>query len=199
MLFVLSDVGPVIVFNTLLSQQDPRSWRVFDLPLLPDPLGRYSICTQYEKPQAEFPEFSVDPAQRIFAVFSSPDLVLVFPVGLFMRYMKSVRTDCHVSWNEWGGDAIEVHLHPDTLQLQIFNTKILALRIESLPLRQWGVEMFDLSISGRREIGEGVGRGGNRVLSKSKWFVLCPRGDRPSYNTVIVGNDVCFSVSHLND
>ena len=199
MLFALSDVGPVIVFNTLLPQRDPSSWGVFDLPLPPDPLGRYSICAQYEKSQTEFPEFSVDPAQRIFVVSSLPDLALAFPVGLFMRYMNSVRTNRHVSWNEWGGDTIAVRLHPSTLQLQILNTKILALRTEALSLGQWGVEMFDLSVSGRREIGEGAGGGCNRVFSRSKWSVLCPRGDRSPYRVIIVGNNVYFSVSPLND
>lgn len=191
-LLALSPVGRIIVFNTLLSQQDPGCWRVFDLPPPLHPQRSYSIHTQYEKLRAEFPEFSVDPTQRIIVAFSIPDLAFVLPSGLLIRHMSSVRISPHVLWNEWDGDTIALRLRPNMLRLQIFDTKVLGLCLESLTQGQWGVEMFDLSVSGRREVREGPGGGASRVLPRSKWFALCPESDQ-SYNPVLAGNNLCFA------
>ena len=198
-LLVLSRGSPVarlLVFNTLLSQQDSRGWRILDLPL-PGLQGYYFISTQYEKPLAEFPEFSVDPAQRFFVVFCMHKVALVTPVELLVRYVYSVRTSPCIPWTEWGEDVITVNLHPGTSQLRVFDTKVLALRTSC-------VEMFDLSASCRRDVqaqqvGERAGGRCERVLSTPKWSFRYPLGDGISYTTRLVGDSVvCFFVSPLS-
>ena len=195
-----SPVARLLVFNTLLPQQDLKSWRILDLPS-PGRDG-YSISTQYEKPLTELPEFSVDPDQRFFAVFSPQGLAFVIPVELLIKYMHSVRTNSRVPWDEWGEDVITVNVHPDTRQLQLFDTKVLALRF--LPFPEYlGVEMFDLSRSSRRDIqvqqdNEGAGRRCKRILLTPKWLFRCRPGDGKPFVTRLVGDNlVCVFVSPL--
>ena len=203
-LLVLSHRRPIaqlLVFNTALPQQDPRSWRILDLPPLSNS-GNYSIVTQHEEPQDEFPEFSVDPAQRIFVVYSLPKSALVIPVGLLIQHMYSARTSSCVPWDEWGKDVVTVNLDPDTCLLQLFHTKILTLRIVPFLPQQWGVKVFDLSISGQRDVEahqvvKGTSKRRQRVLPTPMWFILCPKGDTISRRVTIFGNAVYFFVSAL--
>lgn len=191
----------LLVLNTLLPQQDPRSWRILGLPPPPGPSICCSILTHYEKPLAECPGFSVDPTQRIFAVLSQDNRALVTPTELFVQRMCSARPNPCIPWDEWLEDAIIVELHSDTVTLQLFDTKVLALC--AFP-GGWGVRMYDLSKLGRGDIQvqqAGEGGGCRRVLSTPKWFARrqIGIGGTIPYGTQLVGNKVvCFSVSLLH-
>lgn len=199
-LLALCYEGPtpqLLVLNTLLPQQDPRSWRILGLPPLPAPRW----YTQYEKTPTDYPEFSVDPAQRIFVVVSMDNRALITPVELLIQRMRAVRASPYIPLDEWMEGATVVHLHPNAHTLQLFDMKVLALCGSAHHPRVWGVQMFDLSKSGRRDIqlqqiNEG-GRGGcMRVLPAPKWFARCQVGDGIPRTTRFVGNKVvCFFVS----
>ena len=193
----------LLVLNTLLPQQDPRTWRILHLPPLPNHDKYYSVLTQYEKPVAECPGFSMDPTQRIFVVLSLRKQTFAVPVEPLMQRMYSVHANACIRWEEWGEDVITVHLHPDTQTLQLFDTRLLALCGSAHYPEHWGVRMYDLSKSGRGDIqiqrtNEGAGRRYRRDLSTPKWFARCKIGDGIPYNTQLVGNKVvCFFVSPL--
>ena len=189
----------LLVFNTLLPQQDPRSWRILGLPRLPAP----QYCIQYEKVPTEYPEFSVDPAQRLFLVFPLDKRVLATPVELLIRRVHSVRVSPYISWDEWVEDFTEMHLHPNAHTIQLFDMKVLVLCGSVRNPKDWGVQMFDLSKSGRRDVevqqvSEGAGGVCRRVLPAPKWFSRCQMGDGIPRSTRLVGNKViCFFVSPL--
>lgn len=89
----------LIVFNTLLPQQDAKSWRILQLPRLP--CGDYFFSSRYGDWPAEFPGFLVDPAQMSF-VMSSQKSALVIPVEpLIGRYL--LRVQIHSSNGTTGG------------------------------------------------------------------------------------------------
>ena len=190
----------LLVFDTQLPQQDTRSWQILDLPPVP-PLGRHLIFTRRENPFAECPEFLVDPAQRIFALFTTQNLLFIVPVELLVRYTHSVRTSSCIPWDEWGKDVVTVHLRPNTLILDIIDTKVLVLRHPGVGRREMcGVDVYDLSRSGQRDIqvqhiGEGVEEGRRRVLPAPKWFIPCPKGDNIYHSMSLLGNVAYFIVS----
>lgn len=193
--------GPVLlVFNMLLPQHDPRSWRTLQLPRLTRG-GTYSVVTQYKNPLVERPDFSVDPTQKNFVLFSPQDLTLVVPVELLIRCMDSVRVDSRVLWDDWGKDVLTVYPHPDTVTVQLVDAKLLALRGTAYYQEEWGAEMYDLSKSAQKDIEVlriGEERDGRymRVLSTPKWFGPCQMGAEIPSNTFLVGNNVvCFYVS----
>ena len=93
----------LLVFNTLLPQQDPKSWKILQLPRLPQDMN-YIIPAQHGNSSVEFPEFSMDPAERNFIVSTSRGLSLVIPVGLFIRVTSSVRAS-PASHGTTGGKA----------------------------------------------------------------------------------------------
>lgn len=163
----------------------------------------YSIPSQYECPPTEPSEFLVDPAQRHFAVFALRGSAIVIPVNLITRDVFSLSARPYVTWEEWGKDTIRLRLYPDTSSLQFVGTKMLALcGSPSYPVN-WGVEMYDLSKLGQKDIqmnqvSEGQDGVCRRVLSAPKWFARCQIGDEGGApnNTYLVGNKVvCFYVS----
>ena len=190
----------LLVFNTLLPQQDPRSWRILDFPLLFEPNPDYHIFTQYEKPLADCPEFSVDPAQRIFILVYHQARGLAVPVEPFIRQMRCEHDNPWIAWDEWGEEVIAVHLPPDASSIQLYDMKVLAL-CSSGYSRDWDVQTYDLSKSGRNDIqvqqvDEGVGAGCRRVLSTPKQLARCEVRDGNSYGAHLIGNQVfCFIVS----
>jgi len=145
----------------------------------------------------------VDPAQKIFVVFSSDNRALVTPVELFIRRVNRVRTSPYIPWDEWADDVITVHLHPGAHALRLFDTKVLTLCGSAHRPEGWGVRMYDFSRFGQRDIriqqvGEGAGGVCTRVLSTPKWFSRCQMGDGIPHSTRFVGNKVvCFFVSPL--
>jgi len=201
-LLALCDGGPapqLLVLNVLLPHQDLRSWRILGLPLLRNP----RCYTQCEEAVAEHPEFSVDPAQKIFAVFSRDARALVTPVELLVRRAHHVCASPHIPWNEWAEDVITVRLHPDTHALRLFDMKVLALcGSEHIP-EGWGVRMYDLSKSSQgdirvQQVREGAGGGRRKVLSAPKWFARCQMGAGFHLSARFIGNKVvCFFVSPL--
>ena len=191
--------APRLLFlNTLLPQQDLRSWRILGLPLLPGP--RY--YTQYEKAPTEYPEFSVDPSQRIFVSLLC-GRALITPVDLLMRRMNSARASPYIPWEEWVEDVTVVHLHHNAHTLQLVDMKVLALCGSVHRPEGWGVQIYDLSKSGRRDIqvqpiDEGTDWGCREVLLTPKWFARCQMGDGIPHVARLVGNKVvCFFVSPL--
>jgi len=201
-LLVASHPRPVpllLVFDTQLPQQDSRSWLILDLPPVP-PHGRYSIIARRENPFAECPEFLVDPAQRVFALFTTQSLVPVVPVELLIQYARSVRTSSHTPWNEWGKDVIIVYPGSGSLALQIFDTKVLVLRRFSDLMYMHGVDVYDLSRCGQKDIqmqniDGGAGGRCSRVLPNPKWFIPCNRGDSIHRSMSLLGNVAYFIVS----
>ena len=196
-LFYTTQAPQLLVFNTLVPQWDPMSWRALDLPPLPSHDVYRLIFTQYEKLEGlptECPEFSVDPAQKIFVVFSQGRRVLTISVELLVRQMHSTRVNPCIPWDEWREDVVTAYLHPDVITLQLFDTKLLALRGSAHFPESWGVQMYDLSKSGRKDIrvqqaSEGEG-GCNMAISTPKWFARCQmEGIRP-YSTHLFGNAV---------
>jgi len=190
----------LLVLNTLLPQRDPRSWRILGLP--PVPGLRYRA--QHEEALTEYPEFSVDPTQRIFAVFPfNEGRAFITPVELLMRRLNSARADPYIPPEEWMEDAIAVHFRPTAHTLQIYDTKVLALCSSPDHPEDWGVEMYDLSKLGRKdvqvqEVDGKVGGGCRRVISIPKWFARCEMGDGTLHTTQFVGNKVlCVYVSPL--
>ena len=183
----------LLVLNTLLPQQDPRSRRILGLPPLPAP----QWYTQYEKAPTDYPEFSVDPAQRIFVVVPMDNRALTIPMELFLRRMHSVRTSPYIPLEEWMEDVTVVHLHPNAHTIQLFDMKLLALCGSVRYPETWGVQMYDLSKSGRRDVqlqqtSEWAGGGYRRVLSTPKWFAQCQVGDTNPRTTRLVGNKVVY-------
>ena len=197
-LFNATQAPQLLVFNTLVPQRDPMSWRTLDLPPLPSHDIYHVIFTQYEKPPTECPEFSVDPAQKIFVVFSQGRRVLAIPVELLVRQMHSTRANPCIPWDEWKEDVVTAYLHPDTATLQLFDTKLLALCGHAYFPKSWGVRMYDLSKSGRKDIrvqqaSEGEG-GCNMAISTPKWFARCQMGSKRPYDTHLFGNTVVHFV-----
>jgi len=193
-------LAPRLLFlNTLLPQQDPRSWRILGLPFVPAP--RY--YTHYEKTPTEYPEFSVDPSQRIFVVFSLDSQALITPVNLLTRRMHSVRTSPYIPWEEWVEDVTVVHLHPYAHTIQLIDMKVLALCGSAYDPEDWGVRMYDLSKSGRRNpqvqpTDERTGLGCRKALLTPRWFSRCQVRDGIPRIIRLVGNKVvCFFVSPL--
>jgi len=190
----------ILVLNTLLPQQDSRSWRILGLPLLPAP----QYYTQYEKASTEYPEFSVDPAQSLFVVVPLDRRAFATPVELLTRRIRSARASPYISWNEWVEDFTEIPLHPTAHTLRLFDMKVLVLCGSERRRNDWGVQMFDLSKSGQRDIqvrqvNEGADGVCRRVLSTPKWFARCQMGDGIPHSTLFVGNKViCFFVSQLH-
>lgn len=185
----------LIVFNTLLPQQDAKSWRILQLPRLP--CGDYFFSSRYGDWPAEFPGFLVDPAQMSF-VMSSQKSALVIPVEPFIREISSARANPFVQWDDWGKHVVRTHLHPKTLILQLVGTKLLALR-SYLPLQgTFFVDTYDLSKSGQgdiQQVNEWQDGGFRKVLLTPKCSVQCQVEGFP--NTLqFVGNKlVCFYVS----
>jgi hypothetical protein len=190
----------LLVLDTLLPQQDPRSWRILDLPPLLESNTRHRILTQCENSFAECPEFSVDPAQTIFVLFYHPEWALVVPAEPLMRHMHRVRTSPYMPWNEWGEDIIAVHLPVGTRTLQLHDTKLLAL-CSSVYLKDWGVLTYDLSKLGHRDIqvqqiNEGADTGCKRILSTPRQLARGGVRDGSQHCMQLVGDQVlCFFVS----
>lgn len=165
----------LLVFNTLLPPQDPRSWRVLELIRI-HPYECYSFPPQCgDLPTTDFPEFSVDLAQKTFllSLANHKRSAFVVPVESFIRNMCSAHSDPHMEWNDWGRDAIQVHLHPNTLSLQLAGTKLLVLHTCSSDPGGLVIEACDLSKSGQRELQLQRVSGGQegeyrKVLSTSK-------------------------------
>lgn len=194
-------VAQLLVFDTRLPQQDLRSWRILELPPHPH-IRRYLTFARYKNSSAECPEFLVDPAQRIFGLSTGKGLVFVVLVELLIRYTHSVRTSSCIPWDEWGRDVIIINLRFYTPSLQIFDTKVLALHHPVASLELWGVDVYDLSRSGRRDIrvqriGEGAGGSCKKVLPTPRWFIPCPEGDGFRKSMSLLGNVVYFLVSPL--
>ena len=191
----------LLALNTLLPQEDPKSWGIFYLPLLPDRHSNHRILTQYEKSPTECPEFLVDPAQRIFVLVCHQERALAVPVEVLIRHTRHGYASPWILWEEWGGDVITIHLCPDICSLQLYDTKVLALcSASSGDSSDWGVLTYDLSKSGRRDIriwqiGE-ADLGCRRILSTSKQLARCGIGEEIPDGTQLVGNQVfCFTVS----
>jgi hypothetical protein len=190
----------LLVFNTLLPQKDPRSWRILDLPPLFKLNLYHHILTQSEESLAECPEFSVDPVQRIFVVVYHQTRAFAVPVEPFIRHMHRAHASPWISWDEWREDVIVVHLFPDTHTVQLHGTKVLALCSSGHPA-DWGVLTYDLSKSGRRDIqvqqaGEEADAGCGRILSTPKQLAQCETGGNTPYGMHLIGNRVfCFTVS----
>ena len=188
--------GPhLLILNTMSPHSS--SWRFLQLPQL-HRFMRYSLPSQYECSSTEPSQFLVDPAQRHVAVLALPGSALVIPVDLLTRDVFSLGARPHVIWEEWGKDAIRLCLRSDVSTLQFVGTKMLALYgSPSYPIN-WGIEMYDLSKLGQKDIQmnqDGVCR---RVLSVPKWFARCQieDADGTPKNTYLVGNKlVCFYVS----
>lgn len=188
-----NDIPRLVIFNTQLPQQDPQSWLILKLPT--DPRFRYySIITQCENSSAERSRFLVDPAQRILALSFLGGPLLVVPVELLIQYAHTVSSS--VPWDEWGGDVTAMELHPHASNFQIFDTKVLALRQSVNTSEVCGVDVYDLSRSGRRNI-QARRVNSLRVLPIPNWFVPCHKGDEFYHSVSILGNVVYFFVSPL--
>ena len=187
-LVALSDLGSnpqLLVFNTLLPRQGPRSWRILQLPALSSNRF-YMIPSRHGNVPAERPEFLVDPAQTNFVIQSYRGSALLIPVELFMRVVDSACADPYLKWEDWGRD-------------QLVDTKVLALRTSPPYPAGWGVEVYDLSKSSQKdlqvqEVNEEGDIGCRKILSTPHWFVKLQMGIATS--TFLVGNKVvCFFVS----
>jgi len=202
-----SSIPQLIVFNTLLPQHDPRSWRILDLPFLARRTDDYMILVQHDALE-ECPEFSVDPTQKILVVFSRQRRqAFVTPVEPIIQDMCSMYTDPCVPWDGWKGRVITVQLHPDTWYLQLFDKKLVTLCDLTHHLQGWGAEVhvYDLSKSGQRDTrvsqpieGEDGGYS-RRVLSAPKWIAQWNIGDEAPIRATLIGNKLfCIFVSPLH-
>ena len=187
----------LLVLDLLLPQQDSKRWRILGLPSLPGP----KCYTQCDEAVAEYPEFSVDPTQKIFVIFSLDNRALVIPVEPLLRRIQRVLTSPYIPWDDWMEDVMTVLLHPSTHALRLCDTKVLALCGSAHHPEGWGVRMYDLSKSGRRhmrlqQVNKRAGGGHRSVLLTPKWFTQCQMGDGVPHSTLFVGNKVvCFFVS----
>lgn len=189
----------LLVFDMQLPQEDPRSWQILDLPPVPPP-GRHLIFTRRENPFAAYSEFLVDPTQRVFALFTTQNLLFIVPVELLVRHTHSVRTGSCIQWDEWGKDVVTIHIYPHTLAVDIFDAKVLVLHRLVDRREMWGVDVYDLSRSGQRDIqvqqiGEEVDESHRRVLPAPKWFIPCSKEDNICHTISLLGNVVYFIVS----
>jgi hypothetical protein len=199
-LVALSDQGPnpqLLVFDTLLPQQGSRNWQILQLP----PLDRhrlYTVPSQYGNAPAERPEFLVDPAQKYFVVQSFRGPALVIPVELFVRVTRSTCAKSCIQWEDWRRDTMKLNLRPDTVALQLVDTKVLALHASppySYP-EGWSVEVYDLSKLGQKDVqfSEDHEKECRKILSNPRWFGRLQLGIADT--TFLVGSKVvCFSVS----
>ena len=201
LLVALSDRGSdpqLLVFDTLLPQQGPENWRILQLPRLPRHTF-YMVPAQHGNPPAERPEFLVDPAQRNFVVQSYRGPALVIPVELFIRVVHSPRADSCIRWEDWEKHIMKLDPHPDTVAVQLVDAKALALRTSPPYPEGWGVEVYDLSKSGQKDVqvqeaGEGQDKGCMKILSTPQWFDRLQLGTASS--TFLVGSKVvCLPVS----
>lgn len=180
----------LIIFNTLWPQQDASSWRILQLPRPSH--ERYVFSTRRGNSLAECPEFSADPAQFFFVVYS-PLRTLVIPVEPFIRDICSVRVNPHLRWGDWAEYVMCVPTHPNTTSLQLVDTKLLAL-VNSQ--ERWGVEVYDLSKSGQKytqiqQVGEEQDGGCRNLVSTLKRFALCQL-EEPPYRAHFVGNTLAL-------
>ena len=192
----------LLALNTLLPQEDPRSWGILYLPPLSKPNVYHCILTQHEKSPMECPEFLVDPNQRIFVLLCHQERAFVVPVEVLIRHARHGHTNPWILWEEWGGDVVTVHLCPDIRSIQLYDTKVLTLcSLSSGDSNDWGVLTYDLSKSGRKDIqiqqvGEEADVGCRRILSTSKQLARCGIREEIPHDTQLVGNQVfCFAVS----
>jgi hypothetical protein len=176
----LPDTGPhLLVFDTLLQQQDPKSWRILQLP---QHHHYYNFPIRYGDGLDEWPEFSVDPAQRNLVLHSpsQPDLLLVILIESLIRAVRSARADPYIRWNEWGRDVVEIRLRPDNVAIQFAGTKVLVLH-EIYPFPAGcRIEMYDLGESGQnhiesQEASKWLDGGCRRVLSTPNRMGTIPR------------------------
>lgn len=190
----------LLIIDTLPPDHDSmRSWRILELPSLTQG-GAYCISTQYEDSLAEYPEFSVDPAQKHFVVFSPGELALVVPVKLLRWCMDRGHADRRISWNDWGKDVTTIHI-PGIASVRIVDLKLLALRGSLFYPEPWSVEVYDLSKSANKGIRvQGVseeqeGRYGT-VPPTPKPFGTCQGEGEILLRTFAMGNKVvCIYVS----
>lgn len=187
----------LLVFDTLSPRRGLLSWRKLLFP--PGLTRHYSIVLQYESAPTECLEFMVDPVQRKFVVHSHPGSALVIPVELFIQVMHSARADPCMQWDDWGRDVIIVDLHPDSLTLQLADTKLLTLLgSRSRPdLGIRSVEVYDLSKFGQKNIRikpvyEEEEDGRRRVLSIPTWFNHPQVEDATPSDTFLIGRKVVY-------
>jgi len=113
----------------------------------------------------------------------------------FIRDMCSTRVDPFLKWNEWAEYVIKMRLHPrNTFLLQLVDTKLLAL-INSP--QGWGVEMYDLSKLGQKDIqiqqvDEGQDAGCRKLLSTPKCFAKFQLEGFPDAVYFVGNRLVCF-------
>ena len=184
----------LVVFNTLLPQQNPRSWRILELPVPSH--GYYWFAPRYDL-LAERPEFSVDPAQRIFVVHCLR-FAIVIPVEPFTREMTSACANTYLQWEEWGVYAIKSLHHPNAPTLQLVDMRILSLHITLLGQTDFCVDMYDHSKSSQRDIRRTDGwmdEGYAGVLSTPKWSAKCQMEEPPITERFMGNKLVCFYVS----
>ena len=108
--------------------------------------------------------------------------------------MCSVRANPYLGWEDWGGNVIATHPHPNTRSLQLVDTKLLAL-INSP--EGWGVEVYDLSKFGQKNIRikpvyEEEEDGRRRVLSIPTWFNHPQVEDATPSDTFLIGRKVVY-------
>ena len=180
----------ILVFNTPLPQQDPRSLRILELPALTR--GCYLFLPRYGESLAGCPEFSVDPARRIFAVLL-PRWAIVISVGPFIRGMSSVRASPYLQWGDWGEYAIKTRFHSNSSNPNIFGTKVLVLDSRTRP-KTFLVEIYDLGEDVQRLIQRSdEGYGG--VLLTPRWTATFQKGEPPKRAYFLGDKLVCFYVS----
>ena len=191
----------LLIIDTLVPKQYRRSWQILKLPPLTARGGAYSISTQCENSLARYPEFSVDPAQRNFAVFSKKGWTLVVPAELLKRCLNSVRANRHIWWDDWKKHVTAIYL-PDTVTVRIVDMKALVLRGSGNFPENWGVEMYDLSKSAQKDsmqtkrVGEERDARRRKAPPTPKWFEICHSVNRTPLRTLFIGNKVIyFSVS----
>ena len=190
----------LLVLDTLLPEHDPRSWRILQLPPLPIHSAAYSVFTRHENSPAGYPEFSVDPAQEFFVIFSQTELTYVVPAELLQRCMGCVRADNRISWDDWGEDLTALCLSGRAV-VRLVEMKVVAL-VETLGTfeENWSVRMYDLSKFARKDIqvqqvGEEDGKC-RKTLQTPTWSGSYQGGDRSPIWGIPLGNK--FICSHVS-
>jgi hypothetical protein len=155
--------GPeLVVFNTLIPQDDPSNSRRFSLPLGPyDQYARIYIDHNRHlgTPGVDEP-LVADPAQAIFVMefLNSRNLfvLVVARTQALIDHACSPRADSHVPWDEWGKGAVfmEVPEHRNPISTFVHGTKVMVR--EPTDFRpghpSYRIYTFDFSLRGRSSL-----------------------------------------------
>jgi len=207
------DPPGLIVFNTLIPQDHPRSLRRFRLP----PGLHGGLITVHvdpdgylETPYRDVP-FIADPTQTILVVQALKlrelgSVWFIVQIQDLMKNVLSTRTDVCIPWDEWGRGAVIMEIPPhDLFSINVHGIHVILLHWKHQVRPTYVIRSFDFGRRGRSAlplrdeeggwVGRNVSFGDGRVFT----FQAAGRENTSSWSGVqSLGDGIFFLlVSHF--